>query len=104
MAELTINPQEITEALRRNLEGWTPSLEAATVGDGLSIGAVIMGEASHIQEGDTVRQTGKVLSIPVGDALLGRVVDTLGNPMDGKGPLGATETRLLGAQGPSGVS
>ena len=50
-----------------------------------SIGAVIMGEASHIQEGDPVRQTGKVLSIPVGDALLGRVVDALGQPDGRKG-------------------
>src|SRR3970040_2108525 len=98
MAELTLNPRDITEALRRNLAGWSPSLEAATVGEGDSIGAVVMGEASHIQEGDPVRLTGKVLSIPVGDALLGRVIDPLGNPMDGKGPIATTETRLLEAQ------
>ncbi|HEX9977537.1 MAG TPA: F0F1 ATP synthase subunit alpha [Acidimicrobiia bacterium] len=140
MAELTINPQEITEALRRNLEGWEPSLEAATVGyvttigDGVarvaglpntmssellefpggllgvalnldedSIGAVIMGEASHVQEGDPVRQTGRVLSVPVGDALLGRVIDPLGTPLDGKGPIHTTERRLLEVQAPSVV-
>jgi F-type H+-transporting ATPase subunit alpha len=68
-----------------------------------SIGAVMMGEGSHIQEGDPVKQTGRVLSVPVGDALLGRVVDALGNPMDGKGPVGATERRYLETQAPSVV-
>src|SRR5690606_14144869 len=49
------------------------------------------------------KQTGTVLSVPVGDALLGRVVDTLGNPIDGKGPIEATERRLLEVQAPSVV-
>ncbi len=68
-----------------------------------SIGAVIMGDASGIEEGDEVRSTGRVLSVPVGDALLGRVVDPLGAPLDGKGPLGSTERRLLETQAPSVV-
>jgi len=68
-----------------------------------SIGAVIMGEASHVQEGDTVKATGRVLSIPVGDAMLGRVIDSLGEPIDGKGPIEATERRLLEVQAPSVV-
>jgi F-type H+-transporting ATPase subunit alpha len=68
-----------------------------------SIGAVIMGDAAHIQEGDTVRQTGRVLSVPVGDALLGRVIDPLGNPIDGKGPIDTNESRLLETQAPSVV-
>jgi len=68
-----------------------------------SIGTVIMGEARHIQQGDPVRQTGRVLSVPVGDALLGRVIDTLGVPMDGKGPIETTETRLMETQAPSVV-
>jgi len=68
-----------------------------------SIGAVIMGEARHIQQGDPVRQTGRVLSVPVGDGLLGRVIDTLGNPMDGKGPIETTERRLMETQAPSVV-
>ena len=68
-----------------------------------SIGAVIMGEASHVQEGDAVRQTGRVLSVPVGDALLGRVIDPLGNPIDGKGPIDTDESRLLETQAPSVV-
>ena len=67
------------------------------------LGVVIMGEASHIQEGDPVKQTGTVLSVPVGDALLGRVVDPLGNPIDGKGPIETTERRLLETQAPSVV-
>jgi F-type H+-transporting ATPase subunit alpha len=67
------------------------------------LGVVMMGEANHIEEGDPVKQTGKVLSIPVGDALLGRVVDPLGNPIDGKGPINTTESRLLEVQAPSVV-
>jgi F-type H+-transporting ATPase subunit alpha len=140
MAELTLSPEDIAGALRRGLEGWSPSVAAETVGyvtsvgDGVarvvglpnamasellefpngligvalnldedSIGAVIMGDSSSIEEGDEVRSTRKVLSIPVGDGLLGRVVDPLGNPIDGKGPIEFTETRLLETQAPSVV-
>ncbi len=67
------------------------------------LGVVLMGEASHVQEGDPVKQTGTLLSVPVGDGLLGRVVDTLGNPIDGKGPIESTERRLLETQAPSVV-
>ncbi|MEE8330978.1 MAG: F0F1 ATP synthase subunit alpha [Acidimicrobiia bacterium] len=135
-----IDTGQIAEALRKNLEGWSPDLEAETVGhvisvgDGVarvaglpnamssemlefpggltgialnldedSIGAVIMGDSSHIQEGDAVRSTGQVLSIGVGDALLGRVVDPLGNPLDGKGPIETAERRLLEVQAPTVV-
>jgi F-type H+-transporting ATPase subunit alpha len=52
-----------------------------------TVGAVILGDYQHIKEGDTVKSTGKVLSIPVSDKMLGRVVDPLGHPIDGKGPL-----------------
>jgi F-type H+-transporting ATPase subunit alpha len=52
-----------------------------------SVGAVVLGEYKHISEGDKVHCTGKILEVPVGEALLGRVVDALGNPIDGKGPL-----------------
>lgn len=62
-----------------------------------TIGAVVMGGASDIEEGDEVRPTGEVLSIPVGDAYLGRVVDPLGRPLDGKGPL--DESKLAGRRG-----
>ena len=67
------------------------------------LGVVLLGEASHIQEGDPVKQTGTVLSVPVGDALLGRVIDPLGNPVDGKGPINSTERRLLETQAPTVV-
>jgi F-type H+-transporting ATPase subunit alpha len=67
------------------------------------LGVVLMGEASHIEEGASVKQTGNVLSVPVGDALLGRVIDPLGNPIDGKGPIETDERRLLEVQAPSVV-
>lgn len=54
-----------------------------------SVGAVVLGEYKHISEGDTVKTTGRILEVPVGRALLGRVVDALGNPIDGKGPIEA---------------
>ena len=57
-----------------------------------SVGAVILGEYETISEGDSVKCTGRILEVPVGEALLGRVVDSLGNPIDGKGPIGATLT------------
>ncbi|HEY5650607.1 MAG TPA: F0F1 ATP synthase subunit alpha [Acidimicrobiia bacterium] len=71
--------------------------------DETDLGVVIMGVASHIEEGDPVKQTGRVLSVPVGDAMLGRVVDALGQPIDGKGPINTTERRLLETQAPSVV-
>ncbi|MDV3239486.1 MAG: F0F1 ATP synthase subunit alpha, partial [Gammaproteobacteria bacterium] len=57
-----------------------------------SVGAVILGEYKHISEGDSVKCTGKILEVPVGEGLLGRVVDALGNPIDGKGPINAART------------
>ncbi|MBL6685553.1 MAG: F0F1 ATP synthase subunit alpha [Methylophilaceae bacterium] len=57
-----------------------------------SVGAVIMGDYEHITEGDTCKCTGKILEVPVGPELIGRVVDALGNPIDGKGPVKAKET------------
>jgi F-type H+-transporting ATPase subunit alpha len=57
-----------------------------------SVGAVVLGDYKHISEGDTVKTTGRILEVPIGRELLGRVVDALGTPIDGKGPLNATET------------
>ena len=57
-----------------------------------SVGAVVLGEYKHISEGDTVKTTSRILEVPVGEELLGRVVDSLGNPIDGKGPINAAET------------
>jgi F-type H+-transporting ATPase subunit alpha len=68
------------------------------------IGCIVLGEAAEIEEGDLVRQTGRILSIPVGDAFLGRVIDPLGVPLDGKGPIRADETRALEIQAPSVVA
>ena len=140
MAELTINTSDITSALKRNLDGFKPSVEATQVGrvlevgDGIarvsalpdcavnelvefeggtlgvalnldedSIGAVILGDSEHaaaVEEGSLVRATGRILSVPVGDALLGRVVNPLGEPIDGNGPLGETVLRRLEMQAP----
>jgi F-type H+-transporting ATPase subunit alpha len=65
-----------------------------------SIGAVVLGEVGHIEEGQSVKATGNILQVPVGDALLGRVVDALGNPIDGKGPLQGAELRRMEIQAP----
>ncbi len=58
-----------------------------------NVGAVLFGPWEHISEGDTVRRTGRLLEVPVGEALLGRIVDPLGTPLDGKGEIETTETR-----------
>jgi F-type H+-transporting ATPase subunit alpha len=57
-----------------------------------SVGAVVLGDYKHISEGNTVKTTGRILEVPIGEALLGRVVDSLGQPIDGKGPIESTET------------
>jgi F-type H+-transporting ATPase subunit alpha len=58
-----------------------------------NVGAVILGDCSKIKEGDEVKATGRVIEVPVGDALIGRVVDPLGRPLDGKGPIKTAKTR-----------
>ena len=65
-----------------------------------SIGAVVLGEAADVMEGQAVKATGRILSVPVGDGLLGRVVDGLGTPVDDKGPLGNVATRRMEIQAP----
>ncbi len=79
--------------------------EDGTIGIALNleednIGAVLMGSGRDIQEGSTVRSTGKIASISVGDELIGRIVDPLSNPLDGKGEINTTETRLLESPAP----
>ena len=79
--------------------------ESGTMGlalnlDENSIGAVVLGEVDDIEEGQTVRATGDILSLPVGDGLLGRVVNALGEPIDGKGPLTNTVQRRMEIQAP----
>jgi F-type H+/Na+-transporting ATPase subunit alpha len=68
------------------------------------VGAALFGEWEHVKEGEPVRRTGKVASVPVGEALLGRVVDPLGNPLDGQGPIEAAETRPLEFKAPGVVA
>jgi F-type H+-transporting ATPase subunit alpha len=141
MAELTIRPEEIRDALARFVEEYEPAGaardEIGTVtecGDGIArveglpsamanellvfengvrglalnldireIGVVILGEFNEIEEGQQVRRTGEILSVPVGDGFLGRVVGPLGEPLDGKGPIEDTEDRPLETQAPSVV-
>jgi F-type H+/Na+-transporting ATPase subunit alpha len=138
MAELTINTDDITSALRKGLDGFNPVVSqqqvgrVTEVGDGIarigglpncavnellefeggtqglalnldedSIGAVVLGDVGHIQEGQTVKATGKILQITVGDGLLGRVLNALGEPIDGKGPLvGDLRQRRVEIQAP----
>ena len=141
MAELTIRPDEIRDALANFVQAYEPGeasrQEVGTVaecGDGIArveglpsamanellefpggirglalnldvreIGVVILGDFAKVEEGQQVRRTGEVLSVPVGDAFLGRVVDPLGVPMDGKGEIEGTELRALELQAPSVV-
>jgi F-type H+-transporting ATPase subunit alpha len=65
-----------------------------------TIGAVVLGMVDHIEEGQPASATGRILSVPVGDALLGRVVNPLGEPMDGNGPVNTDQTRRLEVQAP----
>ena len=141
MAELTIRPEEIRDALATFVKSYDPGTasrdEVGTVsqaGDGIArveglpstmanellqfengtlglalnldvreIGVVILGDTTGIEEGSSVRRTGEILSVPVGDAFLGRVVDPLGRPIDGKGEIKADARRALEVQAPSVV-
>jgi F-type H+-transporting ATPase subunit alpha len=141
MAELTIAPDEIREALATFVQSYEPDATSrqeigivAECGDGIArveglpsamanellefpggirglalnlevreIGTVILGDFSKVEEGQQVRRSGEVLSVPVGDGFLGRVVDPLGVPLDGKGEIEGTELRALELQAPSVV-
>jgi F-type H+-transporting ATPase subunit alpha len=65
-----------------------------------NIGAVILGDYLQLKEGDDVRRTARVLEVPVGEALIGRVVDALGNPIDGNGPIVTKQTRKVESEAP----
>ncbi len=91
--------------LQNVMAGELVEFEDATVGIALNleednVGVVLMGEGREIQEGSSVKATGKIAQVPVGEALLGRVVDALGRPIDGKGDLNTTETRLIESPAP----
>jgi F-type H+/Na+-transporting ATPase subunit alpha len=72
--------------------------------DVAEIGCIVLGDASHIQEGDPVKLTGRVLSVPVGDGFLGRVVNALGEPLDDNGPIQSQDRRILEVQAPNVVN
>jgi F-type H+-transporting ATPase subunit alpha len=65
-----------------------------------NVGIAVMGETTHVKEGDLVRRTGRIIQVPVGEGLIGRVVDGLGNPIDGKGPIDSSESRLVELKAP----
>ena len=77
-----------------NVFGMALNLEADRVG------AVLFGEDTLIKEGDIVKRTGKIMSVPVGDALLGRVVNAIGQPIDGKGPINTSQIRIVDVVAP----
>jgi F-type H+-transporting ATPase subunit alpha len=140
MTELSIRPDEIRDAIARNVESFTAGTSREEVGqvtqtgDGIArveglhsamtnellefegglkglalnldvreIGAVLLGDGSKVAEGQSVKRTGEILSVPVGDGFLGRVVDPLGNPIDGLGPIAAEGRRALETQAPTVV-
>lgn len=69
-----------------------------------NVGIIIMGEYTEIEEGQTVLATGRIVSVPVGDAMIGRVVDAIGQPIDGKGPIVTDRVRNLDASRPASLS
>ncbi len=91
--------------LEKAMSGELLEFQDGTVGIALNleednVGAVLMGDGHDIQEGSSVTSTGKIAQVPVGDAMIGRVVDALGRPIDGKGDINTTESRLLESQAP----
>jgi F-type H+/Na+-transporting ATPase subunit alpha len=95
--------------LEKVMAGELVEFEDGTIGIALNlesknVGAVLMGTGLTIQEGSSVRATGKIAQIPVGDAYLGRVVNSLARPIDGKGEISTTETRLIESSAPGIVS
>jgi F-type H+-transporting ATPase subunit alpha len=96
------------EGLQQTMTNELLTFEGGVLGlalnlDEREIGCVILGDAGAIEEGQEVRRTGEVLSVPVGDGYLGRVVDPLGNPLDGKGEIASEGRRILELQAPTVV-
>jgi F-type H+-transporting ATPase subunit alpha len=69
-----------------------------------AVGVAVMGDVEHIKEGDSVKRTGRIADVPVGDAVLGRVIDPVGNPLDGKGPINATERSRIEVVAPGVIA
>jgi len=135
-----LKAEEISQIIRRQIEGFEQQLEVAEtgtviqVGDGIArvyglekamagelvefphgingivlnleedtVGIAIMGEDIHIKEGDTVKRTGRIAEVPVGEAIIGRVTDALGQPIDGRGPIQSKEFRRIELKAPGVV-
>ena len=129
---MDIRAEEISEIIKKQIEGYEAGVELSevgqiiTVGDGIAriygldkvmagellefpgdvfgmalnleednVGAVLLGSDTHIAEGDEVKRTGRIMSVPVGDALIGRVVNSIGTPVDGEGPIEGTEYKPI---------
>ncbi len=69
-----------------------------------NVGAAIFGDTSIIKEGDSVKRTGRIMDVPVGEAIIGRVVNALGQPIDGKGPIDSKERRRVEVKRPASSS
>ena len=93
-------PSAMTNELLRFPDG---TLGVALNLDAREIGIVVLGDASKIEEGQQVKRTGEILSVPVGDGFMGRVINPLGDPIDGLGEVASTERRVLELQAPSVV-
>jgi F-type H+/Na+-transporting ATPase subunit alpha len=93
-------PSAMTNELLRFPDG---TLGVALNLDAREIGVVVLGDASKIEEGQQVKRTGEILSVPVGDGFMGRVINPLGDPIDGLGEIASTERRVLELQAPSVV-
>jgi F-type H+-transporting ATPase subunit alpha len=95
--------------LEKVMAGELVEFEEGTVGIALNleadnVGAVLMGDGLNLQEGASVKATGKIAQIPVGESYLGRVVDALARPIDGKGDVAATSSRLIESPAPGIIS
>ncbi len=97
---MKMNPEEITAIIKDQIKNYDELLDFGHDIYGLvlnleqdNVGAVILGGDTEIKEGDEVKRTGKIMQVPVGEAMIGRVVDALGRPIDGKGAIKTTETR-----------
>src|SRR5438034_6216608 len=90
----SVMANEMVEFTRTKVRGLAFNLEEN------SVGVIILGDYLEIAEGDEVRATGELLRVPVGDAVVGRVVDPLGNPRDGKGPVVTSVTRAVESVAP----
>src|SRR5215831_6112080 len=114
---MQIRAEEISQIIRKEIEGFDKKVavtETGTVleaGDGGVVGLVLnleednvgvalLGNFEEVKEGDQVKRTGKIAQVPVGDALIGRVVNALGVAIDGKGPITASESRKIEVKAP----